>query len=193
MRIRFAEADDLTDITRLINEAFSIERSFRVGDRITFGEVRSLFRKGRFFLVEEGVEIRGCVYVELRGDRVYLGLLSAKPSHQRSGIGSRLAAAAEEYACECGCQFMDLRIVSLRQELSGIYRRLGYEPTGIQELETELTPHFTQPVHFIVMTKQLEPFAPPANRSLSTSNQQGSLDALLMESLSGEVLGSDFV
>jgi ribosomal protein S18 acetylase RimI-like enzyme len=157
MRIRFAEADDLTEITRLINQAFSIERSFTLGNRTTSGEVRSLFRKGRFLLVEENHEIRGCVYVELRGDRAYLGLLSAKPSHQHSGIGSRLADAAEEYARASGCRFMNLRIVSLRQELSGLYRRLGYEPTGVQELGTELAPHFTQPAHFVVMTKQLGP------------------------------------
>jgi GNAT superfamily N-acetyltransferase len=157
MRIRFAEVADLTAITQLINHAFFIERSFTVGDRISFAAVRKLFGKGRFLLVEENADILGCVYAELRGDRAYLGLLAVKPAHQRSGIGSRLMAAAEEFARDSGCRSIDLRVVNLRQELPGVYRMFGYEATRIEAPETELVRHFTQPAHFIVMSKQLGP------------------------------------
>src|ERR1700761_4474854 len=66
MEIRFADAADLLTITRLINQAFSVEFFFKAGDRITLEEVQRLFERGGFMLLEDN-EIQGCVYVELRG------------------------------------------------------------------------------------------------------------------------------
>ena len=66
-------------------------------------------------LFEEGM-LTGCVYTELRGERGYFGLLAVDPQRQRSGIGTRLIAAAEQYCCSAGCRFMDLTFVNVRQE-----------------------------------------------------------------------------
>jgi ribosomal protein S18 acetylase RimI-like enzyme len=104
---------------------------------------------------EEKSEIQGSVYVELRGERAYLGLLSTNPNRQRSGIGTRLTTAAEEFARESGCRFMDLRIVNLREELPAIYQKFGYRVTGTEEVEVEAGQHFTRPAHFITMSKEL--------------------------------------
>lgn len=155
MELRFADAADLPAITQLINQAFSVELFFKGGDRITIDEVERLFEKGRFMLLEETDEIQGSVYVELRGERAYLGLLSTNPNRQRSGIGTRLTAAAEEFARESGCRFMDLRVVNLREELPIIYEKFGYEVTGTEEVAVEAGQHFTQPAHFITMSKEL--------------------------------------
>jgi predicted N-acetyltransferase YhbS len=155
MELRFADAADLPSITQLINQAFSVELFFKAGDRITIDEVERLFEKGRFMLLEETDEIQGSVYVELRGERAYLGLLSTNPNRQRSGIGTRLTVAAEEFARESGCRFMDLRVVNLREELPVIYRKFGYEVTGTEEVAVEAGQHFTQPAHFITMSKEL--------------------------------------
>src|SRR5579872_4278795 len=125
MRIRDAAISEAQGITDLINEAFSIEKFFVEGDRITLAEVRSYFDKG-VFLVAEDSAMAGCVYVEPRGDRAYFGLLSIDPTRQRSGLGSRLVAAAEERARDAGCVAMDMRIVNLREELPAFYSRLGY-------------------------------------------------------------------
>jgi predicted N-acetyltransferase YhbS len=155
MEIRFADAADLPAITDLINLAFSVERFFKAGDRITTEEVAAFFKKGKFLLLEENSVIQGSVYVELRGDRAYLGLLSTDPNRQRSGIGTRLTIAAEEFARESGCRFMDLRVVNLREELPVIYRKFGYEVTGTQDIETDIGQHFTRPAHFVIMSKEL--------------------------------------
>jgi N-acetylglutamate synthase-like GNAT family acetyltransferase len=155
MELRFAEAADLPVITQLINQAFSVELFFKAGDRITLDEVQRYFEKGRFMVLEEAGEIQGCVYIELRGERAYLGLLSTNPSRQRSGIGARLTTAAEEFARESGCRFMDLRVVNLREELPAIYQRFGYQITGTEEVAVEAGQHFTQPAHFITMSKEL--------------------------------------
>lgn len=155
MELRFAEAADLPVIKDLINQAFSVELFFKAGDRITSEEVNELFQKGRFMVLEEADRIEGVVYVELRGERAYLGLLSINPERQRSGIGTRLTAAAEEFARESGCRFMDLRVVNLREELPVIYSKFGYEITGTEDLSVAMGQHFTREAHFIIMAKEL--------------------------------------
>ena len=72
--------------------------------------------------------LAGCVYVEPRGDRAYLGLLSIDTARQGAGLGKQLKSAAEDFARAQGCRWMDLRVVSPREaQLVPIYRRLGYE------------------------------------------------------------------
>ncbi|HYK37266.1 GNAT family N-acetyltransferase [Alloacidobacterium sp.] len=155
MELRFADSADLPAIAQIINQAFSVELFFKAGDRITLDEVQRLSKKGRFMVLEENGEIQGSVYVELRGERAYLGLLSTNPARQRSGIGSRLTTAAEEFARESGCRFMDLRVVNLREELPVIYGKFGYEITGTEDVALEAGQRFTRPAHFITMSKEL--------------------------------------
>jgi predicted N-acetyltransferase YhbS len=155
MELRFAEAADLPAITGLINQAFSVEFFFKASDRLTAAEAQHLFEKGRFLVLEEGGRIEGTAYVELRGERAYLGLLSINPERQRSGIGTRLTAAAEEFARESGCCFMDLRVVNLREELPVIYGKFGYKVTGAEDLSVAAGQVFTQEAHFITMSKDL--------------------------------------
>jgi GNAT superfamily N-acetyltransferase len=89
-------------------------------------------------------------------DRAYLGLLSIVPARQGTGLGKQLNAAAEQYAREQGCRWMDLRVVSPRAELLvPIYRRLGYAETGTQEYPPVLAEKITIPGHFILMEKAL--------------------------------------
>ncbi len=71
-------------------------------------QVREYFHTGAFLVAEDGGEMAACVYVELRGERGYFGLLSVEPTRQRSGFGRRLIAAAEEFCRDAGCRFMDL-------------------------------------------------------------------------------------
>ncbi|HLG98796.1 MAG TPA: GNAT family N-acetyltransferase [Bryobacteraceae bacterium] len=154
MDIRIAEPADLDAVTALINLAFEVERFFIEGDRISLETVRDLAAKGNFILLEDTHGLAGCIYVELRDRRAYLGLLSVDPSRQRSGIGSRLVHAAEEHCRAAGCRFVDLRIVNLRQELPPFYRRLGYRETGTAPFTPGIVTKL--PCHFIEMTKPLD-------------------------------------
>ena len=152
-RLRIAEPADIEILTRLINVAFSVERFFIEGDRINSDGVRNLMASGQFLIAEDNDGLAACIYVEPRGERAYLGLLSVDPSRQRSGLGSRLVAAAEDHARACGIHQMDLRIVNLRVELPEFYRRLGYLITGTSPFPPEATTK--QPCHFINMSKAL--------------------------------------
>jgi GNAT superfamily N-acetyltransferase len=89
-------------------------------------------------------------------ERAYLGLLSIVPARQGAGLGKQLNAAAEQYAREQGCRWMDLRVVSPRAEqLLPVYRKLGYTETGTQEYPAVLAEKMAIPGHFILMEKAL--------------------------------------
>jgi len=153
MKSRIAQLEDAENIARLVNAAFRPERFFIDHDRTNPEKVRELLQKGKFLLAEEAGALAGCVYVEVRGERGYFGLLAVDPALQRSGLGSRLVAAAEEYCREAGCQFMDLTIVNLRSELPGFYHHLGYVESGTLPFPSEQEAN--QPCHLVRMSKPL--------------------------------------
>lgn len=154
VQVRIAGPSDARQLMAVINDAFRIaEQFFFDEDRITFEEVERLFSTGTFLIAEADNVLRGCVYVELRGDRSYLGLLSVDPSQQQSGLGSLLLNAGEEYCREHGSQFMDIVIISVRTELPPFYNRRGYVETGTRPLPPDI--ETTMPCHFITMAKPL--------------------------------------
>ena len=152
--IRVAAPADAANITSVINSAFRIAEGFFVdGSRISQAEVEQLLVKGSFLLAEADDTLNGCVYVELRGERSYLGLLSVDPSCQKSGLGSVMMLEAENYCRERGSRFMDIYIVNLREELPDFYRRRGYVENGTTPFPDDVPTKV--PCHFINMTKSL--------------------------------------
>ncbi|HUL74589.1 MAG TPA: GNAT family N-acetyltransferase [Vicinamibacterales bacterium] len=151
--MRAASLRDLDMLVRIINAAYLVERSFVDGDRISPETVRTLMRKGTFFLGEDDAGAAcACVYVELRGRRGYFGLLAVDPERQRGGWGRRMIDAAEAHCRAAGCDAMDIRVVNLREELPPFYRRLGYVERGTEPFDD---PRAFRPCHMIVMTKNL--------------------------------------
>ena len=152
--IRVANWSDAEKITAVINAAFRIAESFFVdGNRITLDEVQRLFESGAFLVAENQSGISGCVYVEPRGERSYLGLLSVDPSRQQAGLGSGLMTAGEQYCRELGSRFMDIYIVNLRTELPAFYEHRGYVENGTTPFPPDVPTK--QACHFINMTKPL--------------------------------------
>jgi len=152
---RFADESDIDALNPVINRAFAVEAWFITGERVSPQRTREYMQMGRFLLAEDSGAIIGCVYVELRGERAYLGLLSVDPAHQKTGLGRRLVAAAEEFAREMGAHHMDLTVVNLRTALPPYYEKLGYTIVGAEPIRAEMVPRVTQPCHFIRMTKLL--------------------------------------
>jgi GNAT superfamily N-acetyltransferase len=149
-----ATVADAPGITAVINAAFRIAEGFFIdGNRITQTEVEESLAKGAFLLAETDGKLNGCVYVEMRGERSYLGLLSVDPTIQQSGLGSRLMNEAERYCRERGSHSMDILIVSLREELPAFYQRRGYVESGTTPFPTDVPTKV--PCHFINMSKPL--------------------------------------
>lgn len=152
--IRLAVPSDAENITAVINAAFRIAEGFFIdGNRITLGEVQQSFVSGAFLVAGDGDTLSGCVYVEPRGDRAYLGLLSVDPAQQQKGLGSRLMTAAEEYGREQGARFMDIYIVNLRTDLPPFYQQRGYYDNGTTPFPPDVPTKL--PCHFLNMTKSL--------------------------------------
>jgi len=153
VHLRLAEAADTEALVRLLNQAFAVEKIVIEGQRIDAEKARALFETGNFLLLFEAQQLVGCVYVEVKGKRGYLGLLGVRPDRQKSGFGRRLTTAAEDYFRKAGCEAVDLRIVSVRAELPPFYERLGYAATAIAPVPDSVP--LKIPSHFIVMSKSL--------------------------------------
>ena len=170
VRVRIAQREDAEKITTVINSAFrGAEQFFVERDRVDVAEVLNFLSSGKFLLAESEHTLLGCVYVEPghfdsnrssaesaseSHARAYLGLLAVSPRHQQSGLGSMLMNAGEDYCRALGLRFMDIKVVNLREELAGFYRKRGYVETGTSafpaEVETKLR------CHFIDMSKPLD-------------------------------------
>jgi GNAT superfamily N-acetyltransferase len=153
MIVRGATASDQDALVRLINRAFLVERFFIDGDRIDRAEVERLLAKGSFLVADADGDLRACVYVEPRGARAYIGLLSVDPDHQRQGLGELMMSRAEQHSRLHGADVVDIRVVNLRAELPPFYKRLGYEEVGAAPFESSAAP--AQPCHFLLMAKRL--------------------------------------
>jgi GNAT superfamily N-acetyltransferase len=153
-KVRIATTTDAPGITAVINAAFKIAEEFFIdGNRITQAEVEESLAKGAFLLAEADDKLNGCVYVESRGERSYLGLLSVDTTNQQSGLGSLLMTEAEKYCRERGSHCMDILIVNLREDLPSFYQKRGYVESGTTPFPPDVPTRI--PCHFINMSKPL--------------------------------------
>jgi GNAT superfamily N-acetyltransferase len=150
---RYARTEDAEAVARLINSAFLVEQFFIERDRTNPATIRSLMEKGKFLLAGDGPNLVGCIYLELRGERGYFGMLSIDPSRQRMGVGRQLVDAVEKHFRDAGCKLCDLKIVNVRTDLHTLYHRWGYVDTGTA-IYDDPTPTKI-PVQFITMSKPL--------------------------------------
>ena len=149
--MRTATAGDVPKIVALLNAAFAMERAFMDRDRIYVPEVEAYMKAGTYFVVD-GTDGRldACMYLEQRGDRMYLGMLAVDPAQQGTGLGKRMMTAAEQKTIAAGCHALDIRVVNVRTELPPFYRSLGFVENGTEPLTD---PRLKKPAHFVRMTK----------------------------------------
>src|SRR5215467_6825355 len=152
--IRVAVAEDVERLSRLINAAFVVEQPFIEGERIDPTGLREYMEKGRFLVAEDAAGLAGCVYLELRGELGYLGLLGVEPARQGTGLGRKLMDAAENYFREAGCRRINLRLISPRTPLPAFYERMGYRQTGTAAFAADVP--VKVPCHYVLMSKQLD-------------------------------------
>jgi GNAT superfamily N-acetyltransferase len=137
--LRPASSADLSALVTLINRAYEVEKFFVDGDRVSAEDLALLMMRGVMLVGEDAGAMAACVYVEVRGERAYFGLLAVDPARQGGGWGRRMIEAAEARARAAGCRAMDLSVVNLRTELPPLYRRFGYE-TGTGRSPTRAPP-----------------------------------------------------
>jgi ribosomal protein S18 acetylase RimI-like enzyme len=152
--IRTASAADCPSLIPLINAAFSIE-TFLEGTRTDESRLTAMMEKGTILVAEDSsARLLGCVYVEVGGDRGYMGQLAVDRAHQRAGLGRILVEAAESHLRKSGCKAVDIVVLSLRPELPPVYRRIGYLETGTGPFTPQRSLAPGVECHGIFMSKQ---------------------------------------
>ena len=80
--------------------------------------------------INEEAHIEGCVFLQKKNNRLYLGMLSVSPFAQGKGIGKQLLNAANQYAKEQNCFSIYMTVITIRTGLIEWYERHGYKKTG---------------------------------------------------------------
>ncbi|HMU46462.1 MAG TPA: N-acetyltransferase [Chitinophagaceae bacterium] len=169
MPIHIATEKDIPALVALINSAYrgdgskqgwTTEADIIAGDyRILPSEMEVLMKRpGVVFLKSENEEqkIEGTVFLEKRGEQLYLGMLSVAPGLQGKGTGHQLVLAAEEHAKQQGCCSVIMRVIHLRNELIAWYERRGYYNTGrIENYSPSSYETIVIPFHFVILQKDL--------------------------------------
>lgn len=164
-----ALAEDAPELNTLVNSAYRGDSS-RQGwtteadlldgtciDAIGIAELIKTQGTTLLKYVEEG-EILGCVELKKSEGKLYLGMLTVKPSLQGKGIGKELLKAAEEEAKRQNCASIFMSVISVRKELIDWYMRHGYQLTGEYKPFAFTDPRFGQPkmkLEFVVLEKKL--------------------------------------
>ncbi|MFL6299719.1 MAG: GNAT family N-acetyltransferase [Terriglobales bacterium] len=153
--IREATEADIPVLVPLVNRAFEIEKFFSGADRTDAVEMRRLMSDGTYLVSEDEQGASGCVYVKNNGAAGYFGMLAVDPNRQKSGLGAKLIAAAEEFARKRGCSVMEITVVNVRPELFPYYRKLGYVDVGPEGRRAVLKREPLIDYHLVRMRKAL--------------------------------------
>ncbi len=169
MPITKALINDIAALNKLVNSAYrgdtskkgwTTEADLLDGLRIDEETLQSYFDNPNITLLkntDETGQITGCVYLELRQPKLYIGMFSVSPLQQGNGIGKKLLQAAEDYAKQLNCHTLTMTVISVRHELIDWYKRRGYLPTGeIQPFHVEKKFGIAkQHIELIVMEKSV--------------------------------------
>lgn len=143
--ISVATVNDIPQLLQLINSAYrgdeakkgwTHEAELIEGDKRTDdASLKELIKKPNAVILKYELEnkIAGCVFLEKKDNKLYLGMLSVSPAIQGQGIGKKLLKAADEYAKQNNCNAIEMTVISLRKELIAWYERNGYQQTSKRE------------------------------------------------------------
>lgn len=143
--ISVATVNDIPQLLHLINSAYrgdeakkgwTHEADLIEGTKRTDeASLKALIQKPGAVILKYGLDkkIAGCVYLEKKGSKLYLGMLSVSPAIQAQGIGKKLLKAADDYSKQNDCNAIEMAVISVRKELIAWYERNGYHQTSKRE------------------------------------------------------------
>jgi len=170
MSISIANESDIPALVALMDSAYRGESSKEgwtseadlfIGNKRTDEETlaKLLNKPGAVFLkyVSEKGSIQGCVLLQKKEKRLYLGMFSVSPLAQGNGIGKKLLAAADAHAINQGCTSIYMTVITVREELIAWYEKNGYQKTD-RVLPFPVDERFgipNQPLEMVVLEKDL--------------------------------------
>lgn len=142
MSIIPATLRDVSELTALINSSYRGESSKKGwtteanligGQRIDNESLAEQMEDPNAVVLkntDDTGKITGCVYLQKRDDKLYLGMLTVSPLLQANGLGRQLLHAAEDYARSINYHTITMTVITTRTELVNWYERRGYQKTG---------------------------------------------------------------
>lgn len=170
MPITTSTLADSAALTRLVNKAYRGDSSKRgwtseahllSGNRIDEDTITQYLNNGNVTIlkyVDNTEQIQGCVYLEGKTNKLYLGMLSVDPDLQAGGIGRQLLAAAEILAASKRLRLIIITVISTRTELIAWYNRRGFKANG-KEIPFHAEEKFgipNTPIVLIEMEKRID-------------------------------------
>jgi ribosomal protein S18 acetylase RimI-like enzyme len=160
---------DAPALDKLVNSAYrgdssrlgwTTEADLLDGTRTDAAAIKELIETSGITILKyiESNEILACVELKKESNKLYLGMLTVKPSLQGKGIGKELLKAAEEEGKNQKCTSIFMTVISVRKELIDWYLRHGYQLTGERKPFYFNDPRFGQPkmkLEFIVLEKKI--------------------------------------
>lgn len=168
-KISTATLNDIPQLLQLINNAYRGEEAKKgwtheadlIDGNLRTDEtsLKELIQKQNSVILTYKTEqkLAGCVYLEKKENKLYLGMLSVSPEIQAQGIGKKLIKAAEDHAKQNHCNAIEMTVISVRKELIAWYQRNGFKDTGKKEPfpGDGKFGNPKQPLEFVYLEKQL--------------------------------------
>ena len=167
--ISVAELKDVSELNALVNSAYrgdssrqgwTTEADLLDGIRIDDERLTELIQKNDSVILKytDDNKITGCVHLEKKGEKLYLGMLTVSPTLQGRGIGKELMNASEARAQKQNCTSVYMTVITDRTELIAWYEKYGYRNTGVKKPFPMGNPRFGLPkkfLEFVVLEKDL--------------------------------------
>ena len=161
--------DALHHLCTLINQAyFESEADFwnKSMERTNVKQIQQIFQNKAMLIAMLDDHVVGCVNVNRLSKNVAeFNMLSTAQAYRGLGVGKKLVGAAENWAIEQGCHYMQLRVLSPRGQkhahkdfLKDWYQKLGYifqRVERLEELYPMLAADFNGQGDFFVYQKKL--------------------------------------
>ncbi|KAG9414545.1 hypothetical protein AC1031_007952 [Aphanomyces cochlioides] len=167
--VRRAVPTDVDAIVATAGDAFMADAFFKKPEyhvRFSNQDVQIMMKEpNAAFLVAESTTdhaIYGCIYVEWTDDQVgHFSAVSVPKAFENQRVGRAMIQAAEDLVAACGCEKMEITVVSVRTDLFPFYERKGYQRQigPIQEYTffADMLNDDHKHVHFVEMIKFLDP------------------------------------
>lgn len=157
MKTRYATSKDTPELVRIINNAYRVEDFFVDGNRTNADDVRSRMETpdACFIVIDSpgASSLAAGVWVDVHENRGHFAVLSVDPAFQGKGLARVLIDAVEEHCREAGCEWLDIEVVNLREELPPFYAKFGFKPNGTGVFTD--TAKLKRDAHLDLMTKPL--------------------------------------
>lgn len=169
MKIRRAGLEDVVALNKLVNRAYrgdeskkgwTTEAELLTGIRTSEASLTEMMETAgaTIEVLKENEEITACVYLQKKGEVLYLGMLTVAPEQQGKGIGAILLQAAEKKALALSCSKIQMTVITVRDTLIAYYQRKGFQDTG-ERIPFPDDPKFGIPkqrLEFMVMEKEIK-------------------------------------